>query len=133
MRINIASRAGRWSAGHWKTAVSAWLAFCVAAVALGAVAGTKMLKDSDTAAGGSRKAEQILNRADFPSRADESVLVESKTQTLADPAFRAAVADVVRTVSKQPDVQNVRSPLASGNAGQVSGDRRSTLVQFEIT
>ena len=36
MRFNIASRAGRWSAGHWKTAVSAWLAFCVVAVALGA-------------------------------------------------------------------------------------------------
>ena len=91
-----------------------------------------MLKDSDTAAGGSRKAEQILNRADFPNRANESVLVESKTQTLSDPAFRAAVADVVRTVSKQPDVQNVRSPFAPGNAGQVSDNRHSALVQFEI-
>ena len=132
MNRNIASQAGRWSAGHWKTAVSAWLAFCVAAVALGAVAGTRMLKDSDTAAGGSKQAEQILNRADFPSRANESVLVESKTQTLSDPAFRAAVADVVRTVSAQPDVQKVRSPFAPGNAGQVSKNRRSALVQFEI-
>jgi RND superfamily putative drug exporter len=132
MRFNIASRAGRWSAGHWKTAVSAWLAFCVAAVALGAVAGTRMLKDADTAAGGSRQAEQILKRADFPNRANESVLVESKTATLSDPAFRAAVGDVVRTVSAQPEVQNVRSPLAPGNAGQVSKDRRSALVQFEI-
>jgi RND superfamily putative drug exporter len=132
MRFNIASRAGRWSAGHWKTAVSAWLAFCVVAVALGAVAGTKMLKDSDTAAGGSRKAEQILNRADFPNRAGESVLVESKTRTLSDPAFRAAVADVVRTVSARREVQNVRSPFAPGNGGQVSDDRRSALVQFEI-
>ena len=132
MRFNIASQAGRWSAGHWKTAVSAWLAFCIAAVALGAVAGTRMLKDADTAAGGSRQAEQILKRADFPNRANESVLVESKTATLSDPAFRAAVGDVVRTVSAQPEVQNVRSPLAPGNAGQVSKDRRSALVQFEI-
>src|SRR5262245_550833 len=132
MRFNIASRAGRWSAGHWKTAVSAWLAFCVVAVALGAVAGTKMLKDSDTAAGDSRKAERILNKPDCPNRANESVLVESKTQTLSDPAFRAAVADVVRTVSKQPEVQKVRSPFAAGNAGQISADRHSALVQFEI-
>src|SRR5262249_17745768 len=132
MRFNIASRAGRWSAGHWKTAVSAWLAFCVAAVALGAVAGTRMLKDSDTAAGETKKAEQILKQADFGTRANESVLVESKTQTLSDPAFRAAVADVVRTVSAQPQVQNVRSPFAPGNAGQISDDRHSPLGQSEM-
>ena len=60
------------------------------------------------------------------------MLVESKTQTLSDPAFRAAVADVVRTVSKQPDVQKVRSPFAPGNSGQISENRRSALVQFEI-
>jgi RND superfamily putative drug exporter len=132
MRFNIASRAGRWSAGHWKTAVTAWLAFCIAAVALGAVAGTRMLKDSDTAAGETKTAEQLLNRAGFPDRARESVLVESKTQTLSDSAFRAAVADVVRSVSARPEVQSVRSPLTPGNAGQISADRRSTLVQFEI-
>src|SRR5262249_560318 len=114
------------------TAVSAWLAFCIAAVALGAVAGTRLLKDADTAAGGSKHAEQILNRANFPNRANESVLVESKSQTLADPAFRAAVADVVRTVAAQPVVQKVRSPLDAANSGQVSKDRRSALVQFEI-
>ena len=62
MSFNIAARAGRWSAAHWKTAVSAWLAFCVVAIALGGVAGTKMLKEADTAAGGSKHAEQILKR-----------------------------------------------------------------------
>src|SRR5262249_10518078 len=132
MRFNIASRAGRWGAAHWKTALSAWLGFCVAAVALGAVAGTRMLKDADTAAGGTKTAEQMLKHADFPNRARESVLVESKTQTLSDPAFRAAVTDVVRTVSARPEVQNVESPLAPGNAGQISDNRRSALVQFEI-
>jgi RND superfamily putative drug exporter len=132
MNLNIAARAGRWSAGRRKTAVSAWLAFCVVAIALGAVAGTKMLKQADTAAGGTKKAEQILRRAGFPSQAAESVLVQSKTTTVADPAFRAAVNDVARTVSALPQVERVRSPLASANAGQVSKDRRSVLVQFEI-
>ena len=121
MRFDIASRAGRWSAGHWKTAVSAWLAFCVAAVALGAVAGTKMLKDSDTAAGGSRKAEQILNRADFPNRANESVLVESKTQTLSDTGVPCrGRRRRAHRLESGPRSQNVRSPFAPGNAGQVS-------------
>jgi uncharacterized membrane protein YdfJ with MMPL/SSD domain len=132
MDLNIAARAGRWSADHWKTALSAWLAFCVVAVALGAVAGTKMLKQSDTAAGGTKQAEQILQRAGTKNQAAESVLIQSKTATLADPGFRATVADVARTVAVQPDVQNVRSPLAPANAGQVSQDRRSALVQFEI-
>ncbi len=68
MNFNVAGRAGRWSAAHWKTAVSAWLAFCVVAIALGSVAGTKLLKQSDTAAGGSKKAEQMLNRPASPTR-----------------------------------------------------------------
>ncbi|HET7046409.1 MAG TPA: hypothetical protein VFI37_16300, partial [Gaiellaceae bacterium] len=132
MSFDLAARAGRWSAGHWKTALSAWIGFCVVAVALGAVAGTKMLKQADTAAGGTRKAEQMLERAGFPSRAGESVLVQSKASTPDDPSFRAAVNDVVRTVSSLPQTRRVRSPLASGNAGQISADRHSALVQFEI-
>jgi uncharacterized membrane protein YdfJ with MMPL/SSD domain len=133
MRSNVAARAGRWSAEHWKTALSAWLAFCVVAIALGAVAGTSMLKQADTAAGGTRKAEQLLKRAGFTDQAGESVLVQSGSATLADPAFRATVGDVVRTVSALPQVERVRSPLAPANAGQVSGDRRAALVQFDIT
>jgi len=132
MSINIAARAGRWSAEHWKTAVSAWLAFCVVAIALGSVAGTRMLKQADTAAGGSHKAEQILKNAGFPDQAGESVLVQSTTQTVGDPGFRATVADVVRTVSRLSQVERVRSPLAPGNTGQVSKDRHSALVQFQI-
>ena len=127
MNLNIAARAGRWSAAHWKTAVSAWLVFCIVAIALGAVAGTRLLKQADTAAGGTKTAEQMLNDAGFPDRAGESVLVQSKTQTIADPAFRAAVADVARSVSGLPQVQRVRSPLDAANAGQISktGARRS--------
>src|SRR5262249_7250986 len=132
MNHNIAARAGRWSAGHWKTAVSGWLAFCVVAVALGAVAGTRMLKQADTAAGGTKKAEQILRDAGFPNQAMESVLVQSKTRTVSDPGFRATVTDVVRTVERLPQVQRVRSPLEPAHRGQVAQDRRSVLVQFEI-
>ena len=132
MKGNFAARAGRWSADHWKTAVSAWLAFCVVAIALGSVAGTRMLKQADTAAGGAHRAEQMLRQAGFTDQAGESVLVQSRTQTVGDPAFRATVADVVRSVSARPQVRRVRSPLAPGDGGQVSHDRRSALVQFEI-
>src|SRR6516165_7306128 len=132
MRMNISARAARWSADHWKTAVSGWLAFCVVAIALGSVAGTKMLKDADTAAGGTKKAEQMLNNAGFPSRALESVLVQSQTRTLRDHQFRATVSDVVRTVERRPNVERVQSPLVPANHGQVAADHRAALVQFKI-
>ena len=132
MSFNVAARAGRWSAAHWKTAVLTWLVFCVAAIALGAVTGTKMLKQADTAAGGAKTAEQMLRNAGFPDRAGESVLVQSKTQSIDNPSFRAVVADLTRSVSGLPQVQRVRSPLALANSGQISKDRRSALVQFEI-
>ncbi len=132
MKLNIAARAGRWSADHWKAAVSAWLVFCIAAIALGAVAGTKLMKQSDAAAGGAKAAERILNDAGFPDRAGESVLVQSKTESIGDPAFRAVVADLARSVRGLPQVQRVRSPLDAANAGQVSQNRHSALVQFEI-
>jgi RND superfamily putative drug exporter len=132
MRFDIAARAGRWSADNWKKAVGAWLVFCVLAVVLGGVAGTKALKQADTAAGGTRKAEQVLKRAGFQDRAGESVLVQSNGQTVSDPAFRAAITDVTRSVARLPEVQRVRSPLAPGNDGQISKDRHSALVQFEI-
>ena len=40
---NLAARAAGWSAAHWKTAAGGWLAFVVAAVALGSLAGTHPL------------------------------------------------------------------------------------------
>jgi uncharacterized membrane protein YdfJ with MMPL/SSD domain len=132
MRFNTAARAGSWSADNWKKAVGAWLVFCVVAVALGGVAGTKVLKQADTSAGGTRTAEQMLKRAGFEDRAGESVLVQSNGQTISDPAFRAAVSDVAKSVARLPEVQRVRSPLAAGNDGQISKDQHSALVQFEI-
>jgi RND superfamily putative drug exporter len=132
MNANIAARAGRWSAAHWKTAVSAWIAFSVVAVALGSIAGTRMLKQADTAAGGTKKAEQILRDAGFTNQAGESVLVQSKSKTISDAGFRAVVSDVDRAVTAVPVTQRVRSPLTAGNSGQIAADRRSALVQFEI-
>jgi RND superfamily putative drug exporter len=82
---NVAARAGRWSARHWKTVTVAWLAFAVLAVVVGGALGTNKIKDVDTASGGTRKAEEILASADFKRPATESILVESKTTTVRDP------------------------------------------------
>ena len=131
-RTNLAARAGRWSAAHWKTALGAWLVFCVVAVAVGSAVGKVSLKQADTASGETRVAQKILDNAGFPGHAGESVLVQSKTETIASPAFKAAVNDVVRAVSAQPVVARVRSPLDPANHAQVADGGRSAIVQFEI-
>ena len=102
---NIAARMGRWSASHWKTAVFGWLAFVVAALMIGSVVSMKSLSNEDSTVGQSHKAEMILKNAGFASDSDpqtELVVVQSKTRTVADASFRAAIADVVRTVQPSP-------------------------------
>ena len=51
--------------------------------------------------------------------AGESVLIQSDTLTVKDPAFTAAVEDVIARVSAVDVVMDVQSPLDPENAGQV--------------
>ena len=60
MRPNLAARAGRWSAAHWKTATFGWLLLVVAAVVLGSAVGTKKLADVEQANGETARAERML-------------------------------------------------------------------------
>ncbi len=129
---NLAGRAGRWSAAHWKTAAFGWIAFAVLAVAVGRFVGVNEMKSWATANGDSRRAEQILDQANFDLAARESVLVQSRTATVDEPAFASAVAGVVQTLSQQPNVTNIVSPINRPRAGLISADRHSALVQFDV-
>jgi RND superfamily putative drug exporter len=130
---NVAARMGRWSAHHRKAAIFGWLGFVALTFLLGMMIGTKKLDFNDTGAGETARAQSILKHHGFTQPAGEAVLVESTTLGSTDPAFRAAVGDVVRRVSSHSTVTNVRSPYGPGNAGQLSKDGRAALVQFQIT
>jgi len=129
---NFAGRAGRWSAAHWKTAAFGWIALALLAIALGRLVGTNQMKSWAVANGESRRAAQILDQANFDLRARESVLVQSRTATIDEQVFSSAVGGVVQTLSLEPNVTNVVSPINRPNAGLVSADRRSALVQFDV-
>ena len=58
------------------------------------------------------------------------VLLQSKTLTVTDPAFRAAIADAVKTFGTFPEVQKLESPLEPGHSGLVSKDGHSAMIQF---
>ena len=129
---NLAARAGRWSAQHRKKAVFGWLAFVIAAVFIGGQIGTKTIpSDEEGLVGESARSAEIVKDS-FPQTAGEQVLIQSKTASPKDPAFKAAVTDVEKGLAAQKDVTNLQSPYAKGNVGQISRDGHSAVVTFEI-
>ena len=125
---NLAARAGRWSAAHWKTATLAWIAFVVAAVAIGQAVGTVKLSDAEQSTGETSRAQAILQGAGFSQPAAENVLVQSRSLTVSDPAFRATILRVSAQLGTLAQVQDIRLP----SGGAISKDRHAALVQFSI-
>jgi putative drug exporter of the RND superfamily len=131
---NIAARMGRWSASHWKTAVFGWIAFVILALVAGNMIGTKQIDPRDANTGQAHKADQILKQAGFQADPQtEIVLVQSKTQTVHDAAFRSTVADALATVKPYAaDYKNLRSPLDPAHADQVTADGHTAMVEFDM-
>ena len=131
MRDTFAARAGRWSTQHRGMAIGLWLAFVLLAVAAGQAAGL-VKSDDNGGTGETARAERAIDH-DFPKGADESVLVQApRGATVLDARVRAAVRDVVRSVERKPHVVDVVSPYAAGAADEISPDRHSALVSFEL-
>src|SRR5580765_8080888 len=129
---NLAGRAGRWSAAHWKTATFGWIAFAVACVVFGSMVGAVKLTDAEYASGQAAAAESMLQQAGFDTPATESVLIHSDSMIYEQLVPTVAVAHVVETLSEQPNVTNIVSPIGNPNAGLISKDHHSVLVQFDV-
>jgi uncharacterized membrane protein YdfJ with MMPL/SSD domain len=130
---NFTARAARWSAAHRKGVVLGWLAFVLAAFALGGAVGMVTLQQLETENGQSRLADQTQARQFPRERAGEEILIENPNGPLTGTRYRAAVTDLVARLSRTPSVAAIRSPLAPGNQGQVSKNGRAALVTFQIT
>jgi uncharacterized membrane protein YdfJ with MMPL/SSD domain len=128
---NLATRMGRWSAQHRKIAFVGWLAFVVAAFAIGNLVGTKQIDQNTSGPGESGRAAKILD-AGFRQPASESVLIQSSSLAAGDARFNAAVADVVSRVSRLEAVKELRSPLDAQNHGQIAPGKHAALVEFKI-
>jgi uncharacterized membrane protein YdfJ with MMPL/SSD domain len=129
---NIAARAGRWSAQHRKKAIVGWLLFVILAVFIGGSVGTKTLDDvDDNGIGESGRADAAISQ-NFPDKVSESVMVQNKNASVRDPEFKAVVADVEAALKEDRGVRNISSPYGEGNEGQLSGDRHSALITFEL-
>jgi RND superfamily putative drug exporter len=129
---------GRWSANHWKTAVFGWLAFVIVSLGLGMQIGTRYIDENEANVGESRTADKIIDEAGFTvdengesiEEQSEIVLFQSATLTANDPAFRAAIADVVETLESNPRLSEFKSPLAPAYPDQISKDGHSAMLTF---
>jgi uncharacterized membrane protein YdfJ with MMPL/SSD domain len=129
-RQNLAARAGRWSAAHWKTATAVWILVVVLAVGVGRALGTHKLSDSEQSTGETARAESILASAGFKTPASESVLVQSATKTVDDPAFKRTVQDILAKLRSMPQLRP--GTLRTGGVGEISRDRSSQLIEFDM-
>jgi RND superfamily putative drug exporter len=130
-RPNLAGRAGRWSATHWKTALFSWFAFALAALAVGSAVGHVQMRDSQYASGEVARALKMLEGAHFTQPAVESVLIQDPTQVATDGTFMSAIAGVVQTLSDQKNVTGIQNPLVEpGGGGHISRDGHSVLYEL---
>ena len=110
-----------------------WVAFVVAASALGSMAGTVTLNQSDLGNGESLAANRVL-AAEFPTeRAGEQVLFQSRSGRLRGAQYRAAVDDLVARLSRTAAITRIESPLQRGNEGLRSRDGTAALLTFQVT
>jgi RND superfamily putative drug exporter len=130
-KLGLAGRAGRWSAGHRKTAIWGWIAFVVVAIVIGGAVGTKTLENGE-GDGQSASAERTLEGG-FPQSASETVIVQTKGgETVHGKDAQAAVGAVESRLRKLPFVHDLTGPYSEGGEGQISADEKSALVKFSI-
>ena len=118
---------GRWSTRHPWRAIVAWLAFVAVAVAAMVATGTETLQNG--AVGESARGYELLDANNLWPPPREIGYLHSTTLTVDDPAFRAAVTDVVKRLGSQ----EVRITTPLQDARLVSHDRHSALVVATLT
>jgi uncharacterized membrane protein YdfJ with MMPL/SSD domain len=124
---------GRWSVAHPWTAIAAWLAAVAVLLVTGHLAGTLPLPSGAQNVGPSGRAEQMISR-DFPRHAVEDVLFDSASLRVGDPAYEAAIRDVLSRIQATGRVTQIQSPLDPRFAPpRISATRHAALLQFRVT
>ena len=104
----LTGAAGRWSATHPWTAITAWLGCVVVLLVAGHMAGTLQLSNPDQSAGQDGQAEHMIAR-DFNQHATEQVLFDSRSLQAGAPAYQAAIRDVLARIQATGRVLQIHS------------------------
>ncbi len=128
---NLAARMGSWSAAHWKTATFGWLALVVVAFAVGGQVGTKNINPNTSGPGESGRMDRILH-AGFKLPANESCSDPESLCSGGYAGFRLRRRRRRRACLEGCGRPERQVAARCNNAGQISKDGRSALVEFEI-
>ena len=128
----LTGTAGRWSATHPWTAITAWLGCVVVLLVACHMAGTLQLSNPDQSVGQDGQGEHMIAR-DFSQHATEQVLFDSTSLQVSAPAYQATIRDVLTRIQATGRVLQIHSPLEPAYANQVSPNRHAALLQFGVT
>lgn len=131
----MAARLGRWSARHRWWAILIWLGFVVLATVVGSAVGTTPMESYEGQNGDSRRAQQIIDEADFPDVAREMVIVQAPDGgiTVESPQFRQVVQDIRGAVEATGQVKNLVTPYDPAGPAPRTSDGTTALVLFDMT
>ncbi|MGE5636118.1 MAG: MMPL family transporter [Nocardioidaceae bacterium] len=116
-------------------AIGLWLAFVVVALVGGSAVGKRSLTDAESNVGESKAAELTLDKKGPKDPASESVLVQSKSEQVDAPRFRAALASVRHELDSTGQFASIDPPKASadGHAALINADLKGDPDDAEDT
>ncbi len=90
-------------------------------------------REEDYNTGQSHTADKILKQG-FPQSdpQTEFVLVQSSKLSVNAAEFRSTVGEVVAAVKGNPNIKHLKNPYAAGNSDQISQDRSTAMVTFDM-
>ena len=105
----------RWTIGHRRTVVAAWIVATITILAVSSSVGTKTASSFTLPGTGSQQAVDLLNSS-FPAQAGDAdqIVFHAKIGKLTDAADRAAIGTALGRVAGLPHVTGVVSPFAPG-------------------
>ncbi|MGO9882141.1 MAG: MMPL family transporter [Solirubrobacteraceae bacterium] len=105
----------RWTIGHRRTVVAAWIVATITILAVSSSVGTKTASSFTLPGTGSQQAVDLLNGS-FPAQAGDAdqIVFHAKIGKLTDAADRAAIGTALGRVAGLPHVTGVVSPFAPG-------------------
>jgi putative drug exporter of the RND superfamily len=115
---------GRFCARRHYPVIGLWLVAAIALVAIGQASGSKTSENLTLPGTDSTKATELLED-NLPEQAYGSnpLVLEAPRGKLTEPKYAAAVAETVKRLRSQPDVNSAVSPLSREGAATLSRDR----------
>jgi putative drug exporter of the RND superfamily len=126
-RAGVVARVARWTTGHPRTVLAAWLLALAVAMAASHRAGSHYVNSLALPGTDSQRATDLLEHA-FPSQSGDSdqIVLHVTRGRIGDPSVRARVAPALARVARLPHVTGVQSPYAETRA--VSSDGRTAFA-----